>query len=592
MLRASTSLTTLLLLAGCGGGSEAEVTDIPSDTTGTSYTPLTASQQLVRVSMALRGKRPSVVELTTIEANPDALDDLVTEWLETDDFATTIRDLHAYDFLVRTDTDEQLPSRGPLSDSDTWTVHNSITDEPMRLVEHVVMNDLPYTEVLTSEVMLADDIVSHVYGLPYDTDGPQWQVTAWNDGRPKAGLLSSSELWRRHRSAGSNFHRGRADFVASTFLCEPFSERDIPVLAGVDLSDEFAVANAVTEMPSCVGCHQPMDPMGAFFWGFRHQLKSRAVRLAYEANCTWDPASPQPLGEGHVMEDNCYPLRFYIQDYEDNWQDWDLRPPGYYGVPGERLDDLGYLIADDPRFAECTARRFWSWFAQEPREDMDDLLAIELADSFVASDFDAKALVQEIVTHERFLSASVENGDATDAPVGLLQIRPEQLDSTVRDLTGFTWQVDPRESNCFPTCWDTVNLMRSDLYGFRVMSGGIDSLQVTVPAHSPMPTLPMVLERFSSEAAATVVAGDFATSGDARILFSADIALGASEAEVRAELVALHLRILGEAVATDSAAVDASWELFSGAVALTGDEARAWTLVVSALMQDPRMVFY
>jgi hypothetical protein len=548
-------------------------------------------EQLLRISMSLRGERPSISEIARVRDDPAQLDVFVDAWLQSDAFGRQIRDLHAQDFLTRTDTLEQLPSRGPIRDDNTWQVHTSVPEAPMRLVEWVVMSDLPYTEIVQTEVMIADRITAEVNGLAWDPRGPtEWQETSWEDGRPKAGLLSSSQLWRRHRSAGSNFHRLRANFIADTFLCEPFSERDIVVEGGIDLSDELAVADAVMTNDACVGCHQALDPLAAHFWGFRKQLKNRAVRLAYEDDCRWDPESEIVRGQGHGVEDNCYPLRFYYPIKEHEWQDWELRPPSFYGQPSARMDTLGEQIASDQRFAECTARRFWGWFAQEPKDEVDDALAFELADDFKRSGYDAKALVRQIVTHERFLA---ERADSRDwEPVGLLQVRPEQLDSVLTQLMDFTWWGSPTSDSCDPTCWGRVNLLRSDLYGYRVMMGGVDSIQVTSPTHTPIPTLPLVLERAASEAAGVKVEADLGLPADQRRLLSLVEDTTVDEPTVRAQLVELHARILTEPLEATAPEIDRSFALWTGVYELTGDPIRAWELTIATLLQDPRMLFF
>lgn len=555
--------------------------------------PLESHDALVRVSMTLRGTRPTEEELQAVAADPAALEAFVDQWLDAEAFGTIVRDLHAETFRTRTDTIEQLPSRGPLTDLPTWDVYASTVEEPLKLVEHVVTSDLPYTEVLTLDYTLYDSVIAKVYGLPYDADGPEWQQGHWVDGRPHAGVLSSSELWRRYRSAGANYHRQRANFVAEAFLCEPFASREIVLPSDIDVSDEQVVLDAINHNPACVGCHQAMDPLAAFFWGFKGQIKGRAVRNAYEDECSFGLDSLDPLPDGDVYDDVCYPLRFYKPYRESAWADKHLRPPAFYGQPGERLDDLGELIAADPRFATCTARRFWGYFAHQPVEAVDEQLGHDLASIFRASGFDAKALVKAIVLHDRFLTDHFA-GRGTDPfePVGAMLVRPEQYQSALLDLTGFQWWAVPSEPNCFPECFGRVDLQNSDRYGFRAMAGGIDGMQVVTPSYQAIPSGPLVYRRVAAEAAAWAVDHEFLLPASERRLLREIELADTSEASVRAQLAALHLRITSEAVAADSPTVDQTYTLWSGALALSDDPARAWTLTLTALLQDARMVFY
>ncbi|MFT5457456.1 MAG: hypothetical protein ACI9K2_003950, partial [Myxococcota bacterium] len=66
----------------------------------------------------------------------------------------------------------------------------------------------------------------------------------------------------------------------------------------------------------------------------------------------------------------------------------------------------------------------------------------------------------------------------------------------------------------------------------------------------------------------------------------------ADEVSVRAQLVALHTRILGEALADDAPGIDATLALWQATFDRSGDTETAWKVVVAALLRDPRMMFY
>ena len=208
-----------------------------------------------------------------------------------------------------------------------------------------------------------DDLNARMYGLPYDFDSSEtWQMSTWNDERPKAGLLSSAEVWRRFESDGSNFHRGRANMVARELLCEDFDTRDILVAGGIDIADEFEVANAVQNVDACIGCHQALDPLAAYFWGYMQLVHRNAVRDAILGDCApfdYADGNDPPYGPNHLPEYFCYPIKQYSAFMEDEWEFWQLRPPSYYGKPAKDLRDVGFLIAEDPRFSQCMARQFY-----------------------------------------------------------------------------------------------------------------------------------------------------------------------------------------------------------------------------------------
>lgn len=583
----------LWIVAGCGQP-EDNNPPLPLPPTVELLTP---AERAVRVSMAVRGIRPTPDEIAQVEADPDVLAQLVDGWLETDGFGETIEDLHAELFLLRDDTNYQLPVMGPLLTAgyNQADLHHSTVEAPVKLVREVVEENRPYGEILTVDYTVADDVVAAIYGLEYDPNGEEWQHTHWVDGRPQSGLLSDSQMWRRHVSNAANFHRGRANFVSKTFLCEDLGRRDVFVAGGVDISDPLAVSAAVSDPNGgCVGCHTALDPLAAFFWGYKEQLQRGAILSAYEMNCEYDfDNGPPPMGDYRV-EHWCYPLKFYDVAEEDGWQVWELRAPGFYGQPGDTVEDLGNMIVEDPRFPQCTARNFAAYLTETPGDHVPNEWVQSLSEAFVAQNFSAKALVKSIVLSDEFLAARVLNaGDTFSA--GLQVVRPEQLSRMIEDLTGFRWMANEDTAGCNSlgnNCWGNVDLLVSDVYGFRSMMGGVDSLTVTHPTHTPTPTKLLALGKLANEAAGYVVYSDFTKAPADRKLLSAVEKTDTDEAKVRAQISSLALRILGERWASDGAEVDLMYPLFTDAVSRTSDPLEGWKVVVSAFLRDPKLVFY
>ncbi|HHO53405.1 MAG TPA: DUF1592 domain-containing protein [Deltaproteobacteria bacterium] len=580
------ALALAVLLSGCAG---------PSPEPGPVIEPLTPLEHLSRASLAVRGIRPSLDEIETIFVDPGALPRLVDTWLEGPEFGDTVEDLHAELFLLRADTNHQLPVKGILQERgyDQADVHFSTVEAPLRFVREVILEDRPYTEILTADYTVANEVVAAIYGLPFDPRGPEWQHTEWVDGRPQSGLLSDSEMWRRHVSNAANFHRGRANFVSQAFLCEDIGARDVFVAGGVDIADELAVAEAVSTQEGCVACHNALDPLAAFFWGYKEQLQRGAVLEAYELGCEWRWDNGPPPRGSYRVEHWCYPLKFYDVSEEGLWEDWHLRPPGYFGQPASDMRELGALIASDARFAECTVRNFAGYLTQTERSTLPREWIDPLTRRFVSTSFDARELVRDIVLSSEFSTARITGGDAF-AP-GLQTLRPEQLARTLWDLTGFRWMADQDPAGCAQgtnTCWGAVDLLGTDLYGVRSMMGGIDGYTVTHPTHTPTPTQQLALQIVAQEAAGFVVGSDLQLPREQRRLLDQIEAGEAEEGRVRLQLARLHLRILGEHVAAWGPQVDLTYGLWAGAFAHSGDPAEGWRVAIAALLQDPHMVLY
>ncbi len=593
LLRPPHILAATVLLVACKGeegAPDAVVVPVP-----VARMELDGVDHLVRASLSLRGLRPTEAELDAVRADPAALEGLVDGWLEEPAFAETVKDLHAERFLLRTDTTYQLPVMGLLTDRgyDQADLFRSTTEAPLELVAQVVSDEEPYGTILTADYTLADQVVADVYGLPYDRTAGGWQRTHWIDGRPQSGLLSDSQMWRRHVSNAANFHRGRANFVSSTFLCEDIGGRDVFVGGGVDISDELEVAHAVSNEPGCVACHSVLDPLAAFFWGYKEQLQRGAILAAYDQGCEWDWSLGDPPRGSYRVEHWCYPLKFYDVDEAEGWETWGLRPPAYFGDQAGDVRDLGWMIRDDPRFATCTARTVFAWMAQMPRDEVPESVVAELRDVFVQSDQSFKELARAAVLHEAF--RTVDPGGEAVPSVGLLSLRPEAWGRTVEALTGFVWLANEDEASCFGepnTCWGPMDLARSDLFGFRSMFGGVDGTTVTHPIHTPTATKAMALQKLSEEAAGYVVMNDLSVPAGQRLLLTEVEAGDTDEATVRAQLVALHRRILTLDLAADSDEVDGAYALWQAVVDRSGDPAEGWRVLIAALLQDPRMVLY
>lgn len=525
---------------------------------------LPPTEHLVRVSMALRGVRPSAQELAAVEADPAAIDGIVDGYLDDPRFGTIVRDLHNDALLVLVDFlvfPAGFVPKDPVADVDLYRLNRSITEAPLRLVEHVVMNDLPYTEIVTAEYTLADEIVAGVWGLPYEGTGTSWEVTQWQDERDQAGILSDPWLFQRYQSTVSNANRGRANAISRALLCYDFLSRDIEVDASVNLADPDAVANAVVENPACASCHQGLDPLAGF-------LRD------------WSPV--------YVPSDVDYPFDPYLPGvFEDIGAT--VRDSNFFGRAGEGLGDLGRFIAEDPRFSLCAAQRFYAYFHQVSLEEVPLETAARLQTALVDNGMSAKALARAIVLDDEFRVSHADPDDPGELdPVGVKKARPVQLSLLFDDLTGFGWRTDLTEFDLAP-----IELLDDSFLGYNVLLGGVDSLFVTQPSYTYSATASLVLRNLSREAANFVVDADFAEPDlGARRLLTLVTETDTEEGLVREQLAALHLRILARSVEPDGPEVDATHALFQAALDHSGDVARAWKVTLTALLQDVEIAYY
>jgi hypothetical protein len=492
-----------------------------------------------RISVALRGVRPSEAELAAIQRDPWALDGLVDQWLEDPRFGDTVRDLHAEVLLLRDDNQPILPGAGPLEGTTDGQRFDATQETPLRFVEHVVTEDRPYTEIVTADYAWTNRILAAMEGMPFDLVGPEYQESRHVDGRPEAGLLSSTGVWLRWYTNLSGKHRHRANFVTKALLCDEIGARDMPVIANFDPTDAQGVADALATNPACLGCHQDLDPLAAYFWGFPFQVTGADV-----------------LAGG-------YPLKIWNQKDTGLWEYYGLPAPGYYGHAGTDLRDLGASIADDPRFAQCAAEQAWWYLAESEGQDPPADLLESATETLVDSGFDWRRMVEAIVTSDDFLRADRRP----------LQLRTEALSRQIESVTGFRWR--------FPNArWGLVDALGNSGEGARDLGGGMDQFNLEQPSFAPSAANLLTFDAVAQLAADQAVA-------DGVVL---DPALE-DEAAVRAQLVSLLARISSRLVDPDDAQVNALYDLFVAARARY-PTADAWSLTLRALLTDPTSLTY
>lgn len=554
-------------LTGCASDETADPvpTDEPEPTI--ERIELSATDHLVRASMALRGIRPSVEELDRVAADPEALPTLVDEYLQSPLFGQTIRDLHDETLLLRTDYfffPAGFQAKGPLEGIDPYYLNMSVMEAPLRLIEHVVMNDRPYTEIVTADYTLANGVTAAVWGsVDYDPNGEEWQVTRWNDERGNAGILTDSWVFGRYSTTESNANRGRANSVSKALICYDFLSRDIEIDSSINLADPEVVKTAIRDNPACASCHQTLDPLAAFFKD-------------------WFPI--------FVAAEVDYPFPNYNPGVQETYLGIEFREPAYFGQAGEGLPALGQMIAADPRFSLCAAEHFYSYLNQVPMEDVPLERAAEFQEVMIESGMNAKELARAIVLAEDFRLSHVEGEDEegeSESMVGMRKVRPEQLATMFYDLTGFVWEANIGEE------FGTVNLARDSFLGYRVIGGGIDAQFVTRPSMTDSATSSLFLRAFAAEAASYVVQKDFEEADpQARRLLRLVNVDTADEASIRAQLAWLHKRVFSEFVTPDAESVSETWSLWSQAHAHSQDPARAWETTLTAMFQDVRIAYF
>ena len=275
------------------------------------------SATLRRAALVLAGRVPTQAEHAAVASGD----------LET--LRTTLRGLMSgpafHAFLIRASNDRLLTDRelarfsvigndGHFVDYDreyirlrdaggraVWEWHHAVQygagRAPLELIAHVAENDLPYTEILTANYIMANPAVAGVYGAAtafanledvhefqpatitrYHHHGPGYLahfdpnvgLRVLSPGpqalhHPLAGLLNTKAFLQRYPTTATNRNRARARWAYYHFLGVDV-ERSAPRTTDPDaLADRN---NPTLRNPACTVCHSDLDPLAGAFQNY------------------------------------------------------------------------------------------------------------------------------------------------------------------------------------------------------------------------------------------------------------------------------------------------------------------------------------
>lgn len=429
--------------------------------------------------------------------------------------------------------------------------NKAVAREPVSLVAYVVRNDRPYTEILTADYLLVNPYSAQAFGLTdvtFDNDADPDELREGHlPDFPHAGVLTSPMFLNRHTTTPTNRNRHRARMVYEWFL-----GTDILKTAEQPIDPtKITGFNPTLYNPSCTVCHANIDPIAGALHGY--------------------------------ADDGAY-------DPDDPWLE-DMRPPGFGGdtVPYDQFPTsaqwLGARVSQDPRFAlSAVFIMYRGLTGHAPLSAPTDPTAADyaprfrayltqyevfsaIAADFVASGFNLKTVVKGILHTPYFRaknSVAVQGDRALElGDVGMgLFLPPEQLDRKIQAVLGYPWR----------TRATSQNLLRNE-DEYRILYGGIDSIDVTKRLTAPNGVMANIAERMANEMACLSVARDFVLPAEKRILFPLVETTYAPEDEngfavdyaivaIRDNIRHLHERILGETLPADDPEIERTYQLF------------------------------
>jgi hypothetical protein len=489
--------------------------------------------------------------------------------------------------------------------------------EPMMLIDHIVRNNRPFTEIVTADYIMVSPYTARGYGV-FDEVKDQFsnienpfeyvpvRLKALH-GRnrsedqesptgyfPHAGLMTTFLYLTRYPTTETNRNRLRSRIVYQHFL-------GIDILELAARVSDAAAINAQYEVPTmqaseCVVCHRTLDPVAGLYQDY----------WRFEANFA------------------VYGKR------KDGWFK-DMFAAGFEGetLPeAERWRSLqwfGERIAADPRFAVAMTEHVYYLVTgrkvlKAPTDYADPLYAARLqayraqrrttetiALRFSENGFQLKDVFCDWILSDFYRVDGVESLSTQPCrlteldDIGLAHLlSPEQLERKIRAVFGEKWNRLDEEMG--------------------MLYGGIDLKEVTERAADPSGAMGAIQRIMSNDVACKHVPKDFALPKSDRILFpfiELTTVPGSDEsrADIEKTVVHLHQRILGKTDEPKSADVQRTVQLFERIVAdsrnqqgldqreiwscrqgeAVGEDPaytlRAWRAVVTYLLRRPEFLY-
>ena len=610
------------------------------------------AQTLRRAKIALTGKVPTLDEETrVIEGGLTGMKEVLSEIMNQEDFYNRLREIfndvfHTDNYLYDPDlnrfnqayqvlNEDLYPNRewfagfaasgydvsisstpGVINDCPAWVDESTVTDklgclrrklrdytnygiarEPIEIMIHVVKNNLPFNQILTTPFTLVSPYSARAYGLDttdsrifkdsgllenYNSNNffsVQLQQDELNENAagfekkqplvkisiPHAGILTTPVFLARYPTSGNNVNRHRSNFFFLFFL-------DTNILTLAQQLDAFGDEenNPTLTNPTCAVCHTVMDPVAGLFKNYRRG--NYYIHESWYHDANWVRVGNFTFTQMRVpgtSEDNSLPA----------------------GRSRDALRWLGEQTGQDPRFARSVVKMiFKALTGRSPMgrpSDVDrppgstdeewstiftrfnQVYALQNRDmqkfeaDFIESGYNLKTLIQNIIlsTYFRANNASSNvSGDVRLRDIGVNRLlSPEQLNRKINSVVGFSWNPG----------WGSDYLMNR----YRFLYGGIDSRDILDRPEQPSGLMTNIQERMAIEVACRAVVDDFTLLEHTRRkllplvepTYIPDLngtQYPEARAKIKQNIKYLHRVILGEYLPDEDPELERTYQLF------------------------------
>lgn len=291
------------------------------------------------------------------------------------------------------------------------TVVAALQEQEMRLVEDVVANDRPYTDVITAATTFVNGPLAHylryqsrsgfdVFGdadpstpipadLTYASPFSDWRRVE-RTGR-HAGVLTTPGYLLKFQS-----NRGRAHRFYNAFECSFF----IPDGPLPPPSDPCSKHEDLTQRCGCNACHVALEPMAAHWGRFSEYGFAPLDNLDYPTLGTSLCSYPFADLDRLIRCDRFYQLNGVGEElpYVGMLRSYVFRSTAQRAAIEEGPARLAQQSIASGAFARCTARRMWTHFMKRaPTADEEATVIETLAGDFAQDDYNVKNMVKRLV---------------------------------------------------------------------------------------------------------------------------------------------------------------------------------------------------
>ena len=144
-------------------------------------------------------------------------------------------------------------------------VRYSAREEPIRLFEHLVKENLSLSKLIDSEFAMLDPLLAHFYGIE-GVEGQGFRKVSLPPGSPRGGLLGTTAFMIMGSTGDRTSPIIRGTLVLDKFLHDPSADPPPNVPELTDASKEPLPVREMIELhqskAQCASCHAKIDPIG------------------------------------------------------------------------------------------------------------------------------------------------------------------------------------------------------------------------------------------------------------------------------------------------------------------------------------------